>query len=77
MASSEAFEFGTYTLVLAKDTSFSIIVIICTLYTYFFKILYLLSSIRYKLACAYREVSILSAHPHSLIRVLIFCLKKR
>ena len=35
------------------------------------------SSIRYKLACACRADSNQSAHPHSLIRVLVFYLKKR
>ena len=34
------------------------------------------SSIMYKLACAYREDSNQSAHPHSLIRVLVYRLKK-
>ena len=35
------------------------------------------SSIRYTLACAYSEDSNQSSHPHSLIRVLVFHLKKR
>ena len=35
------------------------------------------SCIRYKLACAYSEDSYQSEHLHSLIRVLVFCLKKR
>ena len=35
------------------------------------------TSIIYKLACAYSEDSNQSAHPHSLIRVLVFRLKKR
>ena len=35
------------------------------------------SSIRYKLACVYSKDSNQSAHPHSLIRVLAFRLKKR
>ena len=32
----------------------------------------LVSSIRYKLECAYSDDSNQSAHPHSLIRVLVF-----
>ena len=34
------------------------------------------SRISYKLACAYREDSNQSAYLHSLIRVIVFCLKK-
>ena len=35
----------------------------------------LVSSIRYWLACAYSEDSNQSAHLHSLIRILVFCLR--
>ena len=37
----------------------------------------LVSSIRYKLAFAYSEDSNQSAHPHSLIRVLVLRMKNR
>ena len=36
----------------------------------------LVPCMRYKLACAYKAASNQSAHPYSLIRVLVFCLKK-